>query len=144
MRPALATTKAASRLDGIEAVHRTLRAPCTLPNAYPAQGPREGFVYIVQFSTGVVKVGQTIRPQVRLAKHRRDAAALNVAVIDVWVSSPHRNYLANEKKLIGFCARTGRQVKREYFRGTDLTSVRRFAESLTYVSRSSAGSVTSV
>lgn len=95
----------------------------------------EGYVYILKFSTGVIKVGQTLDPVRRFREHRRDAEAYGAAIVEYWLSQPHVNYLDNEVDLIVWCdeAATWRS-KREYFQGLDLADVRGFASGLTYYS----------
>lgn len=90
----------------------------------------KGYLYVLQFSTGSIKVGQTVDLQRRLADHRRDAHAFNVAITDYWVSPAHQGYLANERLLIAFCGHVSRRAKSEYFHGIDLATVREFAAGL--------------
>ncbi len=96
---------------------RRATAPCDLDvRAMPAvQG--EGYLYVIQFSTGAIKVGQTRRhPRARLAEHRRDAAVYGVNITRQWVSRPHMGFLRTEAALIDACLLAkGRQFRREYF-----------------------------
>lgn len=75
----------------------------------------QGYLYIVGFSTGAIKVGQTVEPRKRLRDHRRDALAFGVYVVDLWVSEAHANYLANEVALLRLCLTIGPCAKQEYF-----------------------------
>ncbi len=100
-------------------------------------GPRashagEGFIYVVRFSTGAIKVGQTVEPQVRLNKHRRDAEVYKVDVVDYWISPQHSNYLGNEVLLIERCRQVGVGVKKEYFHGMDFAEAVQIAGRLPY------------
>jgi hypothetical protein len=94
------------------------------PNGY-------GYIYVVLFETGVVKVGQTIDPASRIATHRRDAWTFNVAITDAWISGPHQGHLANETALIAFTLTLSGRVRREYFHGADFAAVLAYAEDLT-------------
>lgn len=88
---------------------------------------RVGHVYALQFSTGVVKVGQTKQPKARLADHAKTAQAHGHAVHETLLSPPHTNYLANELALIAFCSSRGSLIAgREYFEGCDMEEVARF------------------
>lgn len=102
--------------------------------------PGEGFLYILKFSAGGVKVGQTMDLRRRLSEHRRGAEAYGVVITDYWVSPAHANYLDNEIELIGFCdGISATRAKREYFHGIEYRDVVRFAaKSLIYYSRNAA------
>lgn len=86
----------------------------------------QGCLYAIKFETGVVKVGQTNHPARRLAEHRRDAWAFNVVMAEVWVSTAHEGYLANEVRLIAFAASTAERARREYFHGADFEKIVQF------------------
>ena len=91
-----------------------------------------GRVYAVQFSTGVVKVGQTKQPKARLADHAKTAQAHGHTVHESLLSPPHTNYLANELALIAFCSSRGTLIAgREYFDDCDMEEVARFFGELT-------------
>jgi hypothetical protein len=113
------------------AATRHALAPCELniPDVPAPEGT--GHLYVLQFSTGAIKVGQTADLRKRLAEHRRDASAFNVVITGYWVSLAHAEYLSNEKKLIAYCGTIGRRAKNEYFHGADLATVRQFAVELT-------------
>lgn len=93
----------------------------------------EGFVYVIRFSTDAIKVGQTVEPQVRLNKHRRDAEAYKVHIADYWISPQHANYLTNETLLIERCQQIGVGVKKEYFHGMDFAETVQIAGRLPYL-----------
>ncbi|MBG0826074.1 hypothetical protein HS048_36005 [Planomonospora sp. ID91781] len=93
---------------------------------------REGFIYVVAFDSGTVKVGQAADAATRLAAHRRDAARHGIKVAAEWSSSSHDAFLANERKLIDFCRQKGtpQAGSSEYFIGLEFTEVRDFAAQL--------------
>lgn len=123
---------AEAALDALDAEWIAMERPCEISiDPLPAL-PGEGFVYVITFSTGVVKVGQTIDLRRRFAEHRRDAEAYNVVITNYWVSCAHVNYLDNEIELIGFCDGFGARAKREYFHDINFDVVVRFAVGLTY------------
>lgn len=128
-----AAAEEAAALAALAATKETIAAcEIKLDDIAPVEG--EGFLYILQFSTGAIKVGQTVDLRKRLADHRLDAHAFNVAITDYWVSPAHVEYLANEQRLITYCKSLGRRSKREYFHGTNLAAARAFANRLTYTS----------
>lgn len=59
-----------------------------------------GFIYVVAFSNGTVKVGASARPRSRLAAHRADAAKFRLSVTDSWVSERLCDYQDREGVLI--------------------------------------------
>ncbi|WP_433541169.1 hypothetical protein ACQP10_08575 [Streptosporangium sandarakinum] len=94
-----------------------------------------GQIYVIAFSTGVIKVGQSKDGKRRVAQHRSDSAKHGVSIDHVWVSPLHLNYEGNEGELIAFCRRSGGRVaggnhQSEYFTGVDFAAVQAFAESL--------------
>lgn len=90
-------------------------APCDLTIALPKYVPGEGFLYVIQFSTGAVKVGMTEDPRRRIGEHRRDAEAFKVAITNFWLSPAHWNFRDNEVALINRCAEVSSRARREYF-----------------------------
>lgn len=126
MRSALAAASAAEQKRLAE------MTPCQISIEKTQTAPGEGFLYILKFSTGTVKVGQTTNPHRRLSEHFRDASAYNVAITDWWLSPAHVNYLGNEVELISFCDQVCARSKREYFHGGDFIEIRRFANALAF------------
>lgn len=91
-----------------------------------------GHIYVIAFTTGAVKVGQSVIPQQRIATHRTDARAYGTEVTDTWISPDHANYAANERRLISFCSRRWSRIRAECFPEADFGEVTRYAESLTF------------
>jgi hypothetical protein len=104
------------------------RLATALETLLPVQD--QGYLYVIGFSSGPVKVGQTADPRRRFAEHRRDAGAYGVKISNFWISIAHSNYLANEVELIDLCLGFGTPVKREYFHGADFDVVARGAADL--------------
>jgi hypothetical protein len=98
-----------------EELRAQAEAPCDLTIALPRQVPGEGFLYVIQFSTGAVKVGMSEDPRRRISEHRRDADAFKVAITNFWISPSHRNFRNTEIALINRCAKVSSRVRREYF-----------------------------
>lgn len=98
----------------------------------PAPLKGEGFLYVIEFSTGVVKVGQTADPQRRLQEHRRAASTFKVTIVNFWISPAHSNFLVNEIDLISQCMRVSTRTRREYFRDVSFAAAVAFANELTY------------
>lgn len=94
---------------------------------------RVGHIYAVQFSSGVLKVGQTTQPKTRLADHAKAAQAHGHSVAETLVSPPHVNYCDNERLLIAFCEEQWRLIAgREYFADADIEAVVRFTNAMTF------------
>jgi hypothetical protein len=78
-----------------------------------------GFLYVIEFSTGLVKVGRSAQPHARIRSHETSAACHGVRIERQWISEEHSNMEGSESKLIWSCERgsDGRAVTgREYFR----------------------------
>jgi hypothetical protein len=94
---------------------------------------RERFVYVIEFTSGTVKVGQTANPQGRLHSHKQGARAHGHAIARSWVSAPHVNYDANEQALIAFCsARWSTSSGHEYFANANFDQVVEHAHALPF------------
>jgi hypothetical protein len=61
---------------------------------------RDGYLYVIQLSTDVVKVGKTRNPRQRIANHIDTAGRFGASVKQVWLSEMHENYSENEQLLI--------------------------------------------
>ncbi len=96
----------------------------------PAATGRHGHIYVIEFSTGVVKVGKTISPQGRLATHSRAARIHGVDILRSWVSVRHPGCGATERQLIWLCRRRGASIEAEYFQGIPFEDVRAVAQLL--------------
>lgn len=88
-----------------------------------------GHVYVLLFSTGVIKVGKAVNPDSRIATHRYHATIHGVEITDGWVSDVHPAHSRTERELIDFCLQRGAriQVGAEYFAGLDFEAVCDFA-----------------
>jgi hypothetical protein len=107
--------------------------------AQPARQEGLGYLYVIQFASGVVKVGQTVEPRTRLAKHRRDAEAFGVPIVGLWLSPPHTNFVQNEIALIEECLKISQRYKNEFFYSTDLDAVVKLATGLVMAGAPAAG-----
>ncbi|MER7280457.1 GIY-YIG nuclease family protein [Dactylosporangium sp. NPDC000244] len=105
---------------------------CELALDLPPSLDGEGYLYVIEFSTGVIKVGQTADPRRRLPEHRRDADAFKVAIVNFWISPAHWNYLDNEIDLINRCMQVSSRARREYFRDLSFVTAVGFANELTF------------
>lgn len=76
-----------------------------------------GHVYVVEFASGVVKVGKSADPAARVATHRMLAQTHGGDVLNAWVSRLHYYCGRTERELMEFCTQIGHLVVgREYFR----------------------------
>lgn len=93
----------------------------------------ERYVYVIEFSSGTVKVGQTANPRARLGEHDNAAQAHGHTIQRSWVSAPHTAYKENEGALIAFGAeRWPNAVGREAFTDADYEVIVEFALGLQY------------
>jgi hypothetical protein len=89
----------------------------TLPAVSLGKDAGRGQLYVIKFSTGMVKIGKTAKGEARLDRHASDAAAFGATIVERWISPVHSGYGATEDALVLRCAAEAEQVKREYFRG---------------------------
>ncbi|WP_045562338.1 GIY-YIG nuclease family protein [Streptomyces sp. FxanaA7] len=93
----------------------------------------ERHVYVLAFTSGTVKVGQTRNPVNRFKEHGKAAEAHGHTITRSWASTPHIEFRENESALIGFCSdRWGAASGREAFRGADFDAVVEYAQGLPY------------
>lgn len=93
----------------------------------------EAYVYVLEFRSGLIKVGYSNSPAKRIRQHRDTAMSLDNPVVGEWVSPPHTGALSNEKELIRYCSKGAASIAgREYFKGLLFAEVAMFAESLSF------------
>ncbi|WP_250029857.1 GIY-YIG nuclease family protein [Paractinoplanes maris] len=102
-----------------------------------ARQPRnEGYLYVLEFSTGSIKVGLTEDPKRRLGQHLGEARAFGVYITNYWISPSCHNFVSNETRLINACGRVSKQRSRkEYFHDVPYATAVGFANELTYFSK---------
>lgn len=84
----------------------------------------DGYAYVLEFSNGIIKVGQTMAPRLRCRQHEIKAQAVGVTVAQTWISPLHRRYDKTEKALISAAASMGRLAQgAEYFVGCDFDTL---------------------
>ena len=98
---------------------------------------RIGVIYVVAFSTGVVKLGRSAEPARRLAEHRHDAVALGLAVTDEWASPRHAGCDHTERALRSYAVKAGAVAtvagpRGEYLTGISFAQLIRRAKRLPY------------
>lgn len=87
-----------------------------------------GHVYVVEFDSGVLKVGRTGDSDSRLKAH----AKAGYFAASYWVSARHLDHRATERRLIAFCAERGvLHGGREYFGEVRFDDAVAFSEVLT-------------
>ena len=74
-----------------------------------------GWLYVVEFTFGVIKVGRTVDPRNRIQRHIKDATRFGGTVSKFWLSSAHPEWKVNEGQLIVWSYSRGRQTFGEYF-----------------------------
>ena len=76
----------------------------------------DGYVYVLEFSTGIVKVGKTRNPRARIATHVDDARKFGATVDQLWLSEWHENYSENERLLLHVLGAGSVEHGNEYLR----------------------------
>lgn len=88
-----------------------------------------GYLYVVEFSSGSIKVGKAMNPASRLASHANYAQVHGAAILRSWTSRGHPGYSGTERQLIAFCKRRSTQTfGKEYFQGVTFEAARDFAD----------------
>jgi hypothetical protein len=88
----------------------------------------DAYIYVVEFSTGTIKVGRGVNPKGRVQSHATTANLHGVDVTQCWVSEPHSTSFQSEDYLIAWCRTHGQQAAgREYFNGVTFEDTVGFA-----------------
>jgi hypothetical protein len=99
----------------------------------------ERYIYVIEFASRTVKVGQTKDAPKRLADHVKSATIHRDRVVRSWFSEPHLGYQENERALIDYCARKWTLVTgHEFFLEADFDDVVAYAQGLPFRRLSSA------
>lgn len=98
-------------------------------------GKNEGYVYVLLFLGGVLKVGKTVNPARRIRTYVEDASLYGGGVRECWISPPHEAFGSTEELLISQCSKLGTPAagKNEYFVGCDYAVVLAGMQRLTYL-----------
>lgn len=76
-----------------------------------------GYVYVIEFYSGMIKVGKSVQPDTRILHHAERAELHGDGVTRFWVSQRHRGFEKTELALIRFCKLHGEPwCGNEYFR----------------------------
>lgn len=85
---------------------------------------RTGHLYAIEFSSGIVKVGQSRDITRRIATHVAAAAIHDATADRVWISRPVDRLDERERDLLAFCRARWRLANGgEYFRHADLAKI---------------------
>jgi predicted GIY-YIG superfamily endonuclease len=83
-----------------------------------------GYIYVLAFANGTVKVGRTRNVDQRLGAHKSDARKYGIAVTDQWMSPCHLEWFENEERLKKIAASLGGTARsKEYFGGVDFAAI---------------------
>lgn len=78
----------------------------------------DGYLYVIQFSDDVIKVGRTVDPRARFISHASEATRRGARMTDWWLSPPGPGHIRGEEALIRDARASGRVFQRaEYFTG---------------------------
>ncbi|MEU6709978.1 GIY-YIG nuclease family protein [Nonomuraea sp. NPDC046802] len=87
-----------------------------------------GYVYVVELSNGLIKIGRTANPRKRMEQHLRQAGPFELKIVRLWLSVVHRDPVQVEKLLLSYGRQhSTAQVLDEYFKGLGFASTVRFA-----------------
>ncbi len=105
----------------------------------PGKSRVGGYIYVIRFADGKVKVGRTIDPRGRMGSHKGTARTFGVEALEAWFSPLHMNYEANESVLIDLVREAGGTTEqREFFSGVLFADAVAAAEGLTFESTEGA------
>lgn len=89
------------------------------------------YIYVVQFNSGIVKVGRTMNPATRLKSHATGGRPHGISVSAQWLSQPHLRAKRNEHLLIAFCKDRYQSVNDgEFFVDAEPSEIVAYAERL--------------
>jgi DNA-binding XRE family transcriptional regulator len=93
----------------------------------------DGYVYLIAFDNGLVKVGRTRNIERRLIAHAQAAHNFGFAVTGKWVSPRHRGWMGNEDELIRLAHELGgKQTTPEYFKNVSFEALVERARQLSF------------
>ena len=94
-----------------------------------------GYVYVMAFDNGIVKVGRTQNIARRLIAHAQAAHNFGIAVTGKWVSPLHNGWIENEDALIRIAHELGaRPTTPEFFNGVSFEVLTDKARQLPFTS----------
>lgn len=103
------------------------------PIGLPGKAWHGGYVYVVEFNTGLVKVGRTQSPQDRLVSYMSHAGAFGAHPTRGWVSPLHEGNRGTEAALVVLAGELGGQsTAREYFNGVAFEEIVARASALSF------------
>jgi predicted GIY-YIG superfamily endonuclease len=92
-----------------------------------------GHIYVIAFSNGLVKVGQTQNVAARFSTHEQTARSFGLKMTDQWESPLHAGWLENEQALKRLARELGGQpTTPEYFSGIDFDALAKKARELPF------------
>jgi hypothetical protein len=88
---------------------------------------------VVEFDSGLIKVGRTDHPRQRIRNHLGNATLHGNRVTAVWLSPAHEGFAKNEALMIEFGQREGTATRRnEYFEGLTMAQIVAYARTLDF------------
>jgi len=93
-----------------------------------------GYIYVLELTDGIVKVGLSVIPAIRLKQHARGLLRNGVGISQEWISPRHAEAAANERLLKSACESLGGEHIRadEWFAGVSFDDVVATAEVLPF------------
>jgi len=94
--------------------------------------PGDGYIYLIDFSLGVVKPGRTNQPRKRLAEHDEAVSRFGGRINRWWLSPIHSAWKQNEAALLEAAAQRGRSLRGEFFADCDYDDILALAERMDF------------
>lgn len=92
-----------------------------------------GYVYVLAFDNGTIKIGRTQNAARRLGSHKSSARSFGLTITDEWVSPLHVEWQVNENALKTIAAIAGgTPTSPEYFNGASFAAVTEKARDLPF------------
>lgn len=91
---------------------------------FKAAAAKSGHLYVLKFTSGVVKIGYTTDPKIRIRTHGTEARRRSDTLGRSWVSLPHPAAAAHEQHLLSFArSRFEPAFGAEFFQSADFDAL---------------------
>lgn len=104
----------------------------TIP-AIASSTDRRGFVYALEFASGVTKIGCSTVPAQRLRNLIEPVEPFGIRPVRAWLTPKHANYTENEHRILSYARGFSARTIREYFIDLDIERIVKYAGALTYL-----------
>lgn len=95
----------------------------TSPRGLPRRVSWGGFVYVIEFENGRIKVGLTTHPRLRVSQHCAYGKAYGNPLVKGWLSPWHEGAIESEQALLAIARKLGGAAQGEFFTGVSFDDV---------------------